>query len=68
MLEMGASVRSEDRFFFNEGVTKYWSCGVFTVSDIYSEILPSFHIEILHGRYNEALLKKPEITLKENQN
>ena len=39
---------------------------LYKVTEIINDTLPSYHIDNLPERYNEALLKKTDLTLKEN--
>ena len=44
-----------------------WSYKLYKVTEIINDTIPTYHIEKLPERYNEALLKKTELTLKENK-
>ena len=41
---------------------------MYKITEIINDTIPSYKIDNLKGRYNEALLKKTELTLKENDN
>ena len=51
---------------FSKGDTTNWSYKLFKITEIINETIPSYKIDNLKERYNEALLKKTELTLKEN--
>ena len=43
-----------------------WSYKLYKITEIIRDTIPSYHIDNLRERYNETLLKKTELTLKEN--
>ena len=51
---------------FSKGDTTNWSYKLYKITEIINDTIPSYHIDNLQERYNEALLKKTELTLKEN--
>ena len=51
---------------FPKGDTTNWSYKLYKITEIINDTIPSYHIDKLQERYNEALLKKTELTLKEN--
>ena len=51
---------------FSKGDTTNWSYKLYKITEIINDTVPSYHIDNLQERYNEALLKKTELTLKEN--
>ena len=51
---------------FSKGDTTNWSYKLYKITEIINETIPSYKIDNLKERYNEALLKKTELTLKEN--
>ena len=51
---------------FSKGDTTNWSYKLYKFTEIINETIPSYKIGNLKERYNEALLKKTELTLKEN--
>ena len=51
---------------FSKGDTTNWSFKLYKITEIFNDTIPSYHIDNLQERYNEALLKKTELTLKEN--
>ena len=51
---------------FSKGDTTNWSYKLYKITEINNDIIPSYKIDNLKERYNEALLKKTELTLKEN--
>ena len=53
---------------FSKGDTTNWSYKLYKITEIINDTVPSYHIDNLPERYNEALLKKTELTLKENNN
>ena len=62
-------VRSADlKRTFSKGDTTNWSYKLYKITEIIIDTIPSYKIDNLPERYNEALLKKTELTLKENKN
>ena len=62
-------VRSADlKRVFSKGDTTNWSYKLYKITEIINDTIPSYKIDNLAERYNEALLKKTELTLKENYN
>ena len=51
---------------FSKGDTTNWSYKLYKITEIINDTIPSYKIDNLKERYNEALLKKTELTLKEN--
>ena len=51
---------------FSKGDTTNWSYKMYKITEIINDTIPSYKIENLEERYNEAFLKKTELTLKEN--
>ena len=45
-----------------------WSYKLYKITEIINDTIPSYHIDNLKERYNESLLKKTDLTLKENDN
>ena len=43
-----------------------WSYKLHKITEIINDTLPSYRLDNLKERYNESLLKKTELTLKEN--
>ena len=52
---------------FSKGDTTNWSYKLYKIKEIINETIPSYKIDNLKERYNESLLKKTELTLKENK-
>ena len=52
----------------SKGDTTNWSYKLYKITEPINDTIPSYKIDILPERYNEALLKKTELTLKENYN
>ena len=52
---------------FSKGDTTNWSYKLYKITEIINETIPSYHFDNLPERYNEALLKKTELTMKENK-
>ena len=62
-------VRTTDsKKMFSKGDTSNWSHKLYKTTEIISDTLPSYKIDKLPERYNESLLKKTELTKKENDN
>ena len=50
---------------FSKSDTTNWSYKVYKITEIFIDTIASYHIDNLKERYNEALLKKTELTMKE---
>ena len=67
--EIGDLVRKADlKKTFSKGDTTKWSYKLYKISEIINDTIPSYKIKTLPERYNESLLKKTDLTLKENDN
>ena len=67
--EIGDLVRTADlKKTFSKGDTTNWSYKLYKITEIIIDTIPSYKIDKLSERYNESLLKKTELTLKENDN
>ena len=65
--EIGDLFRTADlKKTFSKGDTTNWSYKLYKITEIIINTIPSYHINNLKERYNESLLKKTEITMKEN--
>ena len=65
--KIGDIVRTADlKRTFSKRDTNNWSYNLYTVTEISNDTVPSYRIDNLQERYNEALLKKIELTTKEN--
>ena len=53
---------------FSKGDTTNWSYKLYKITAIVNDTIPSYKINNLSERYNESLLKKTELSLKENDN
>ena len=51
---------------FSKGDTTNWSYKLYKITEIINDTIPSYKIDNLSERYNEALLKNTELTMKEN--
>ena len=52
---------------FSKGDTTNWSYKLYKITEIINDTIPSCHIDNLKERYNESLLKKTGLTLKQNK-
>ena len=52
---------------FSKGDTTNWSYKLYKITEIINDTIESYKINNLKERYNEALLKKTELTMKENE-
>ena len=52
---------------FSTGDTTNWSYKLYKITEIINDKIPSYKIDNLSERYNESLLKKTELTMKENK-
>ena len=67
--EIGDLVRTADlKKTFSKGDTTNWSYKMYKITEIINDTIPSYKIDNLKEIYNEALLKKTELSLKENDN
>ena len=67
--EIGDLVRTADlKKTFSKGDTTNWSYKIDKIREIVNDTIPSHKINNLPERYNESLLKKTDLTLKEDDN
>ena len=52
---------------FSKGDTTNWSYKLYKITEIINDTIPIYKIDYLKERYNESLLKKTELTFKENK-
>ena len=52
---------------FSKGDTISWSYNMYKITEINNDTIPSYKIDNLNERCNESLLKKSELTMKENK-
>ena len=52
---------------FSKGDTTNWSYKLYKITEIINDTIPRYKIDNLPERYNESLLKKTELTIKENK-
>ena len=65
--EIGDLVRTADlKKTFSKGDTTNWSYKLYKITEIVNDTMPSYKINNLSERYIESLLKKTELTVKEN--
>ena len=66
--EIGNLVRTADlKKTFSKGDTTNWSYKLYKITQIIKDTIPSYHIDNLPERYNESLIKKTELTMKETK-
>ena len=51
---------------FSKGDTTNWSYKLYKITEIIVDTIPSYRLNNLKERYNESLLKKTELSMKEN--
>ena len=51
---------------FSKGDTTNWSYKLYKITEIINDTIPSYKIDNLEERYNQSLLKKTELSLKQN--
>ena len=51
---------------FSKGDTTNWSYKLYKITEIDKDTIPSYHLDNLPEHYNKALLKKTDLTMKEN--
>ena len=67
--QIGDLVRTADLMkTFSKRDKTNWSHKIYKITERNFDIIPSYHINNLPERYNEALLKKTELTMNENDN
>ena len=65
--QINGLVRTADlKKTFSKGDTTNWSYKLYKITEIINDTIPSYHIDNLKERYNESLLKKTELSMKEN--
>ena len=65
--EIGDLVRTANlKKTFSKRDTTNWSYKLYKITEIIKDTIPSYHIDNLKERYNESLLKKTDLTMKEN--
>ena len=65
--EIGDLVRTANlKKTFSKSDTTNWSYKLYKITEIVNDTIPSYKINNLPERYNESLLKKTVLTLKEN--
>ena len=52
---------------FSKGDTTNWSYKLYRITELINDTIPSYHIDNLPERYNQSLLKKTDLTMKENK-
>ena len=66
--EIGDLVRTADlEKTFSKSDTTNWSFNLYKITEIINDTIASYKIDSLPERSNEALLKKTELTMKENK-
>ena len=53
---------------FSKGDTTNWSYKLYKITENINDTIPRYKIDNLKERYNESLLKKTELSMKENDN
>ena len=51
---------------FSKGDTTNWSYKLYKITELIIDTIPSYRLDNLPERYNETLLKKTKLTMKEN--
>ena len=65
--EIGDLVTTADlKKTFSKSDTTNWSYNLYKITELINDTIPSYHIDNLTERYNESLLKKTDLTMKEN--
>ena len=65
--EIDDLVRTADlKKTFSKSDTTNWSDKLYKITEIVNDTIPSYKNDNLPERYNESLLKKTDLTLKEN--
>ena len=67
-VQLNDLVRTADlRKTFSKGDTTNWSYTLYKVTEIVNDTIPSYEIDNLQERYNESILKKTDLSMKENK-
>ena len=53
---------------FSKADTTNWFYKLYKITENINDTIPSYKIDPLPERYNESLLKKTDLTMKENKN
>ena len=53
---------------FSKGDTTNWSYKLYKITEVVNDTIPCYRLDKLKERYNESLLKKTDISMKENDN
>ena len=65
--EIGDLVRTADlKKTFSKGDLTNWSYKLYKITEIINDTIPSYRLDNLKERYNESLIKKTDLTMKEN--
>ena len=66
--QMNDLVRTADlKKTFSKSDTTDWSYNLYKITETIKDTIPSYRLDNLPERYNEALLKKTNLTMKENK-
>ena len=52
---------------FSKGDTTNWSYKLYKITEIINDTIPSYRLDNIKERFSESLLKKSELTMKENK-
>ena len=52
---------------FSKSDTTNWSYKLYKITEINNDTIPSYKIDNMKERYNQSLLKKTELTIKQNK-
>ena len=52
---------------FSKGDTTNWSYKLYKITKVVNDTIPSYRLDKLKERYNESLLKKTDLSMKENK-
>ena len=52
---------------FSKGDTTNWSYKMYKITEIINDTIPTYHIDNLPERHKESLLKRTELSLKQNK-
>ena len=61
-------VRTADLRKTSKSDTTNWSYKLYKITELINDTIPAYKVNNLKERYNESLLKKTELTMKENDN
>ena len=67
-IQINDLVRAADlKKTFSKGDTTNWSYKLYKITEIINDTIPAYKLDNFKERYDESLLKKTDLTMKENK-